>query len=60
MAYTTMKKLITNQNNKLTNGTISQEDYDLWKESAQNKLDVFMACNRLTNAQYEELVGMIQ
>lgn len=33
MAYITMKKLITNQNNKLLNETITQEEYALWKES---------------------------
>lgn len=59
MAYSTMKKLITNQNNKLTNGTITQDDYDLWKESTTNKLDVFLACNRITSSQYEELIGLL-
>jgi hypothetical protein len=60
MAYSTMRKLINNQNNKLNNGTITQDDYNIWKESAQNKLDVFLACNRLTSAQYEELVGLFK
>lgn len=60
MAYTTMKRLIENENNKLENGTISEDIYALWKESTLNKLDVFLACNRLTSAQYEELVGMLK
>lgn len=59
MAYTTMKKLITNQNNKLANGSITQEEYELFKMNTMKKLDVFLACDRLTSAQYEELVGML-
>lgn len=59
MAYTTMKKLITNQNNKLANGSITQEEYELFKVNTMKKLDVFLACDRLTSAQYEELVGML-
>lgn len=59
MAYITMKKLITNEKNKLSNGVISQEDYDLFKVNTMNKLDVFLACNRITTAQYEELVAMM-
>jgi hypothetical protein len=60
MAYTAMRKLIENENNKLENNTITQEVYDLWKESAQNKLDIFLACNRITSEQYEELTGMLK
>lgn len=60
MAYSTMKKLINNQNNKLANGTITEDDYNIWKESTINKLDVFLACNRMISAQYEELVGLLQ
>ena len=60
MAYITMKKLITNENNKLANGTITVEEYEIWKVSTQNKLDVFYGCNRLTTEQYEELVAMMQ
>lgn len=59
MAYTIMKKLITNQNNKLANGSIAQEEYELFKVNTMKKLDVFLACDRLTSAQYKELVGML-
>lgn len=59
MAYVTMKKLITNQNNKLANGSITQEEYELFKVNTMKKLDVFLACDRLTSAQYEKLVGML-
>lgn len=59
MAYFTMKKLITNQNNKLANKTITTEEYEMFKVSTMNKLDVFLSCNRLTTEQYEELVGML-
>lgn len=41
MAYTAMKKLIENENNKLENNTITQDTYNLWKETTQDKLDIF-------------------
>ncbi len=59
MAYTCMKKLITISNIQLDNGSITQEEYDLEKKQYYKKLDVFLACNRLTATQYEELIGMI-
>lgn len=59
MAYMSMKKLIVNENKKYENAAITAEEYNLWKENTQNKLDVFFACNRLTQSQYEELCGML-
>lgn len=59
MAYSVMKKLIQNESNKLSNGTITTEEYTLWKAQTQKKLDVFFACDRLTDSQYEELNGML-
>ena len=59
MAYVSMKKLITNENSKYNSGLIVADEYELWKTNTQNKLDVFFACNRLTQAQYEELCGML-
>ena len=56
--YTVMKKIIANGNNQLENGETDQESYNLWRENQQNKLDAFLACNRLTRLQYEELSGM--
>ena len=60
MAYTSMKKLITNENNKLKNGTITQEEYELFKVNSMKQMDVFLACDRITSSQYEELVGMFE
>lgn len=60
MSYKSMKKLIENQNLLLAKGAISEAEYTIWKVSAMNKLDVFLAFNRLTEEQYEELVGMLQ
>lgn len=59
MAYTSMKKLITNQNIKYMNGTVDAESYSMWKNSTMNKLDVFLTGDRITQVQYEELVGML-
>lgn len=53
-----MQKLIANGKNQLENGETDQESYDLWRENQQNKLDAFLACNRLTPTQYKELQGM--
>lgn len=59
MAYTVMKKLITNQNAKYENGMVTKEAYKSWKESTMKKLDVYFAVNRLTQPEYEELVDML-
>lgn len=59
MAYTSMKKLIANANAKLESGGMTQEEYDLFKNNSMNKLDVFLACNRLSGEQYTELSGML-
>ena len=58
MTYTTMKKLIANANAKYQSGAWSAEEYLEYKAVQQNKLDVFYAKGRLTDAQYEELTGM--
>ena len=54
-----MKKLITNQNIKYMNGTVDAESYNMWKITTMNKLDVFLTGDRITQVQYEELVGML-
>lgn len=58
MTYSTMKKLIANANAKLQSGAWTNEEYNEYKASQQNKLDVFYAKGRLTEAQYEELTDM--
>ena len=58
MTYTTMKKLINNANAKLQSGAWTNEEYNEYKTSQQNKLDVFYAKGRLTESQYEELTDM--
>lgn len=59
MAYMSMKRIIANENNQFNAGSITFDEYNLWKETTQNKLDVFFACNRLTQTQYEELCGLL-
>ncbi len=58
MTYTTMKKLIANANAKLQSGAWTEAQFLEYKASQQNKLDVFYAKGRLTEAQYEELTDM--
>lgn len=60
MAYTSMKKLIENQNRKLAEGLITKGDYDVWKEKQMPKLDIFLTTDRLSETQYAELVNMFQ
>lgn len=58
MTYSTMKKLILNANAKLQSGAWTAEEYAEYKSIQQNKLDVFYAKGRLTEAQYEELTDL--
>ena len=59
MAYKTMKKLIEDKKYLLSTGVITQEEYQIFKASALDKLDTFLSCNRLTDAAYAELVALI-
>ena len=58
MTYTTMKKLIKNANAKFLSGAWTAEEFLVYKAAQQNKLDVFYAKGRLTEAQYEELTDL--
>lgn len=58
MAYKSMKKLILNANAQFQSGAWSSEEYEEYKNAQQNKIDVFYANGRLTQAQYEELTGL--
>lgn len=59
MAYISMKRLIENEKIKLENGMSTKEEFDLYKKQSLKKLDVFLACDRMTSEQYTELVGML-
>lgn len=59
MAYSSMKKLITNQNIKYNKGMVDADSYNMWKSSTMNKLDVFLACDRISQVQYEELKELL-
>ena len=54
--YNTMSRLIENEKTKLKQNYITQEQYDVWKERTQVKLDTFLACDRLTIDLYQSLV----
>ena len=58
MTYSTMKKLIANANAKYQSGAWTAEEFLVYKAAQQNKLDVFFAKGRLTEAQYGELTDM--
>lgn len=59
MAYTTMKKLIQNENIKFENGTVTEEEYKIWRTGTEKKLDTFLSLDRISISQYEELFGML-
>ena len=59
MAYKTMKKLIEDKKYLLSIEAITQEEYQIFKASALDKLDTFLSCNRLTDVAYTELVTLI-
>lgn len=58
MAYSTMKKLIATKNAQYNKGNVTQYEYEMWKNSQVSKLDVFLACDRITDEQYSELMDM--
>ena len=60
MAYNVMKKLITNENLKLKEGVTTESEYENFKKSTGKKLDVFLTCDRITEEQYEELIGLLK
>lgn len=60
MAYRSMVKLINNENTLFEAGRVTAEEYASWKDNTMNKMDVFLACDRITEAQYQELVGMLK
>ena len=60
MAYRSMVKLINNENALFEAGRVSAEEYASWKSNTMNKMDVFLACDRITEDQYQELVGMLK
>jgi hypothetical protein len=42
----------------LQSGAWTSEEYEEYKNTQQNKIDVFYANGRLTQTQYEELTGL--
>lgn len=58
MAYWAMSKVITAKNAEYERGAVTAERYLIWKEQQMRKLDVFLACDRITDDEYAELVGM--
>lgn len=60
MAYKTMKRLIDDKKYLLATGAITQEEYQIFKVSALDKLDAFLTCNRLTDTAYTELVTLLR
>ena len=53
-----MKKVIEKGNKEFDRGLMTQEEYENFKTTNMNKLDVFLMRDRITSEQYEELSGM--
>lgn len=60
MAYSSMKKIITAKNAEYDRGSVSADRYMVWKDQQMRKLDVFLSCDRITDDEYTELVGMFR
>lgn len=58
MAYKSLVKVIEAENIQLSEGLIDSEEYATWKENTIKKMDVFLTCDRITEAQYQELTAM--
>ena len=58
MAYWAMSKVIKAKNAEYERGAVTAERYLIWKEQQMKKLDVCLACDRITDDEYAELVGM--
>lgn len=58
--YKTMKKLINNKNAQYRNDEITAEEYQTWKATTMTKLDMFLACDRITADQYGELTDLLK
>lgn len=59
MVYNSARLLIQNTLNKKENGSMTEDEFNLWKETMENKLNVFYLMNRLTESQYKELSSML-
>lgn len=59
MIFNLLKKQIASEKAKLEKGKIIEEEYSIFKEQTMNKLDVFLATNRITQEQYEELAALL-
>ncbi|SCY03166.1 hypothetical protein [Butyrivibrio sp. INlla14] len=60
MAYSSMKKIINAKNAEYDRGAVTAQRYLIWQEQQMKKLDVFLACDRITDDEYTELVGMFR
>lgn len=54
-----LNQTITSTNNRYNSGGVTKEEYTTWKQDIINKLDIFLACNRITSEQYEALNSAI-
>lgn len=57
--YTAMQKLIQQKNIDYENGSVTKDEYVLWRKNTEKKLDAFNAMDRLTPDQYVELFGTL-
>lgn len=58
--YKLYKRQLNNLNLKYKNGELTAEEYEVEWEDLIGKLDVLFTCNRITDAQYKELMALKQ
>ncbi len=59
-AYTTMKRLIDALNRKYESGRIGEDAYTATAATYMTRIDVFFAMGRISDAEYQELIGEIK
>ena len=59
MLFSFIKTDIEQKNVMLQNGTVTEEQYALWKEGYQIKIAVFWSSDKITQEQYENLMSLL-
>lgn len=57
--FESIKLMITNKNNRYKSKIDSVEQYNIFKKDIEKKMNMFLHNERLTQDEYDELIGML-
>lgn len=57
--YNVLVKQITRNKAKVANGTMTEAEYEAYKEETISKMDIYLLGERITEEQYQELVELL-